>query len=275
MKKIFTLFGVACSTVLFSQSFAIYTLGSGCNAVTTLTNGAVFNVSTAASTLVTSPVHTDNNFNIKNTTATTKTITVKRTILGQYPMLLLDNGGNGPDTYFCLGNCFGSNVSVAPSTDWQTLGPVGSTVTPYDNVCQNAAKLVVTLAEGLTIGKYVIRYTAYDVNNPNDSTAFIINYNNAYAGINENGTVIESISDVFPNPAVNSANLVLNLKQESVVKVQLYSSIGSLVMNQNEQKFSPGKNKLTIDCSGLSQGIYLVQVTAGNNKITKRMLINK
>jgi hypothetical protein len=50
--------------------------------------------------------------------------------------------------------------------------------------------------------------------------------------------------------------------------------IGSLVYDENEQQLS-GKNKLNIDCTNFNSGLYFITVTAGNSKVTKRLVVNK
>lgn len=275
MKKIFTLILSGTSALFFAQNIAVFGIGnSGCGSTSTITNGAVVSIATTASTLLSNPNITVKKFNAQNLTASTVTLSVTRYVYYQSPALKLDGVGPAPDTYFCFGSCFPSNVNSPTSSDWQVLGPVGTTLTPFDNTCANTSIFTVDLAEGLTIGKYFVRYKIFNVNAPNDSLSFTVKYNE-FLSVNENTALIESASDVYPNPTNNHAYVNLNLNSESPVKVQVYNSLGSLVYNGAEQKLAAGKNKVGVDCGNLNSGLYFMSLTAGNSKITKRFIIDK
>lgn len=275
MKKIFTLLLSGTSALLFAQNIAVYAIGnSGCGATSTITNGAVVSMATTASTLLSSPTITVKKFNAQNLSASTVTLSVTRYVYYQSPALKLDGVGPAPDTYFCFGSCFPSNVSTPGPSDWQVLGPVGTSAIPFDNTCANGSIFTVDLAEGLTIGKYFVRYNIYNVNNPNDSLSFTVKYNE-FLSVNENTALIESASDVYPNPTNNHAYVNLNLNSESPVKVQVYNSLGSLIYNGTEQKLAAGKNKVAIDCGNFTSGLYFMSLTAGNSKVTKRLIVEK
>ena len=92
--------------------------------------------------------------------------------------------------------------------------------------------------------------------------------------VEENVNAIESVGNLYPNPSSNIAGFSLTLTHESTVKVQVYNSLGSLVYNGSEQLLN-GKNKLAVDCANFNNGLYFVTVTAGNSKVTKRLVVNK
>jgi hypothetical protein len=274
MKKIFTFLFTASITTLFSQSFSAYRMNNALTAtVQTLTNGGVRNEATSA--------NSTNSFHIKlvNNSASTLTLSVLRTVVYNNPALLLDGQGNTPDSYFCFGqNCFGSNVNTPPSTDYCTLLASGNTSTvapPYsDNSEDCGTPFTVYLKEGTVQGKYFIRYRLYNVANANDTLTFDLRYNE-FLGVNSISDPVEDVSDVYPSPSVNTANLNITLKRESPVKVQVYNSIGALVYSGQEQKLATGKNKLSIDCSNYSSGVYFVSISTADSKITRRLIIDK
>jgi hypothetical protein len=274
MKKIFTLLLSGTTALVFAQNIAVYGLGNGCARTSTITNGGIISVATTASQSTSSVSISVKKFDAQNLSASTVTLNVTRYVIYQSPSLKLDGLGNLPDTYFCFGNCFPSNVSTAPISDWQVLGPVGSATAPFDNMCANSGIFTVDLEEGLTIGKYFVRYKIFNVNNPNDSLSFTVKYNE-FLSVNENAAVIESVGDVYPNPSNNHAYINLNLNSESPVKVQVYNSLGALVYNGTEQKLAAGKNKVAIDCGNFTSGLYFMSLTAGNSKVTKRLIVEK
>lgn len=279
MKKIFTLISFALTTIAIGQTFSAYKMNNTqTSTVATLSNGYILNESTTATTNTVSPNITATKIKIVNNAATTVTLGVIRTVYYHSPALKLDGLGSFPDSYFCFGySCFGSDINTAPSTDYTILLGSGltSTVFPYaDNSKDNGQPFLLDLVEGTSLGKYFIKYKLYNVNNANDTLTFTVKYNE-FLSVTENNSIIESASDVFPNPSSTTANIILNLNQENQVKVQVYNSLGALVINNQEQKLSQGKNKIAIDCANLTSGLYFVSVTAGSSKVTKRLVINK
>ena len=101
----------------------------------------------------------------------------------------------------------------------------------------------------------------------------IDNFLNA-VGIKDQESGIDSFSNIYPNPSTGNANITVDLTEEVAVKIEVYNSFGSLVYRGAEQKLI-GKNKLSIDCTNFNSGLYFVIVTAGNSKVTKRLVVNK
>ena len=268
MKKLFTLLSISLTTLALGQSFSAFkTVGS--STVTALTNGYVLNEATTATTNTNSPAVTATKVRIQNNSSVnTVTLNVIRTVVYQSPALKLDGGGSFPDSYFCFGySCFGSNVNTATSTDYTVLGP---------NQTSDAAgqPFLLDLVEGTSLGKYFIRYKLFNVNDANDTLSFTVRYNE-FLSVNENNSILDNVSEIYPNPSSNSAFLNFTLKQENTVKVQVYNSLGALVYNGTEQKLMAGKNKIAVDCSNLNSGIYFVSLSANGSKATKRLVINK
>ena len=275
MKKIFTFLLSGLSFGLLAQNYSVYqTNNSQTVNSATLTNGSFITINTSVSTSSLSPTVSTFKVKMVNNSTNTMTLSVKRQIVYHNPPLLLNGAGGIPDTYFCFGfNCFPSSVNSPGPADYCILGPSGSTVAPFDNSKDNGTPFVLDLAEGLVQGKYFVNYTVFDVNNINDSVCFTVKYNE-FLSVSENTDVIETVGNLYPNPTTNNVQLSLVLKQESPVKIQVYNSLGSLIYNGIEQKLS-GKNKLSINCTNFNSGLYFVIVTAGNSKVTKRLVINK
>lgn len=271
MRKTFTLFSIALSAFAFGQSFSLYKTNPSQTAISlTVTNGSSVSETTGANG------QTKETFKFVNTSASaTTTLGIIRTVIYQNPLLVLNGSTVTPTTYFCFGNtCFPSNTSSVTSADYTILGPAGSTVSPFDNSKDNSQPFITYLDEGSSVGKYFVRYKVYNVADANDTLSFIVKYNE-FLSVNEIGSVIESASDVYPNPTSSSASISLILKQESTIKLKVYNSVGALVMSTNDQKYPQGKNKLSVDCSNLNAGIYFVNIDANGTKLTKRLVINK
>ena len=179
---------------------------------------------------------------------------------------------NSASPYFCFGaSCYGSGTYTSLAT--VTLSP-GQKISQLTGV-PKPYPLSTDFDESPTIKGYsFIKYTIYNVNNLADSVRVGFKFNSAL-GIENIANVLESVSNVYPNPSHENASVAITLKSDAEVKVQVYNSLGALVFTAPIQKFSPGKHNVAINCSDLNSGLYFVSVLAGENKITKRLIVNK
>jgi hypothetical protein len=269
MKKTFTFIFILTAALMSAQSFSLYKMNNIWSAASaTITNGSTLSGATAAN------VTSQANLNLVNNSAITVSLSLIRTVVYQNPTMTQDGTTNAPYTNFCFGNtCFPSYVDTTKSADYTILGPASATATPFDNSHQNAQNFYVYLGEAATTGKYFVHYKIFNIVNPTDTLSFTYKYNE-FAGINEVSGVIETLTNVYPNPATNLANLNVILKQASPIKIEVFNSLGSLVQSGTEQKLT-GLNQLSVDCSKFQSGLYFVTVTSGDTKITRRLVVNK
>jgi len=97
---------------------------------------------------------------------------------------------------------------------------------------------------------------------------------NISVGINENPANIISLEQISPNPANTIAHVLLNVDKAVNVQVSLVNMIGQEVYTNIEQLTFAGAHNLKIDVSNYEAGIYFVKVKAGNNVVTKKLMIN-
>lgn len=89
-----------------------------------------------------------------------------------------------------------------------------------------------------------------------------------YSTIAEN--MQESIQfNVYPNPASNQLSISIN-NQAKGMYYSLYDVLGNAVMNGDINS-----NKTLVDVSGISEGIYILEVTNGTEKSSKRIVVNR
>ncbi|MCW3077353.1 MAG: hypothetical protein JWO32_1962 [Bacteroidetes bacterium] len=271
MKTLFT-FAFACLTsALVSQSFSVYkTNNTGINTAT-ITNGGTLNETTSASSLLYTKIK------IKNNAANTQTFTVKRSVLYNSPALILDGSSSTPSTYFCFGNtCFPSNINAADPANYTILAAAGQTnvnAPTSDNTATNGQPFSIYLDEAATIGNYVIRYKISNVNNPNDTLAFTVVYNQG-VGIKKNTNSSDFISSVFPNPASGESTLNAHSSINQQAGLFIYNSLGELVKT-NKFNLVAGTNDLKFSCSDLSAGVYNLILTTEQGSLIKKLTVSK
>jgi LEA14-like dessication related protein len=81
-----------------------------------------------------------------------------------------------------------------------------------------------------------------------------------------------STANIYPNPAQNSAIVELKLQTSSEVEIKLINVVGQQLKIVTAQG-QVGENRLPLDLSGLSQGIYLVDIKAGNAWALKKLVV--
>ena len=69
--------------------------------------------------------------------------------------------------------------------------------------------------------------------------------------------------DVYPNPINNQLNIQLQNNLE-LKKVTIYNQLGQFIKEEN---------KLTIDVSQFSKGLYYVEIITNKGKATKKVVI--
>jgi hypothetical protein len=80
--------------------------------------------------------------------------------------------------------------------------------------------------------------------------------------------------NVFPNPVNHKAFITFNCPKSENVSIDIVNSIGQ-VLKTEKLGFINGEQKLSIDASDLSSGIYFVKLNIDNNFFTKRINIIK
>ena len=77
--------------------------------------------------------------------------------------------------------------------------------------------------------------------------------------------------DVYPNPSYGQVNVSLAAGQHGDVSFHVYNSEGVLVKEINREPFAPVIK--TLDLSALAKGIYMIEVSVGEAKATRRIIV--
>jgi len=95
-----------------------------------------------------------------------------------------------------------------------------------------------------------------------------------FVGVDEN-IVPGSVSDfeLFPNPASGQVNIAMYLKQSTPIRIELYDLQGRKVKSIFNGDLPSGIRTLNTDVAGVEPGIYFIVINAGNQRLTKKVLV--
>ncbi|MGM0650265.1 MAG: C25 family cysteine peptidase [Bacteroidota bacterium] len=80
---------------------------------------------------------------------------------------------------------------------------------------------------------------------------------------------------IMPNPASDRANVLFNLTEQSDVNIKLIDMHGRVVRNIYDQESPQGKYNVTFDVNSLSEGMYMIFFSTGNEQKTEKLMISK
>ncbi len=80
------------------------------------------------------------------------------------------------------------------------------------------------------------------------------------------------VSQNTPNPANSVTGIIIEIRNEMPVALRLYNLTGQCVYEIPAQNMKAGANRLVIDASVLTSGVYFYTVFAGTQSVTKKMI---
>lgn len=76
---------------------------------------------------------------------------------------------------------------------------------------------------------------------------------------------------LFPNPASSTARISFNLPNSSDVTINIYNATGMLVRTEKRSMMTAGKQEADIDVEMLANGLYIVELIAGEMRSATRL----
>ncbi|MBL7918262.1 MAG: T9SS type A sorting domain-containing protein [Bacteroidia bacterium] len=248
MKKIILGFLLIGSAFAYSQSTLLIT---NVGASQTVAPNATVEVATTAASNV------QVTFDVKNTGGSTQQYRAKR-----YDVVL----NSGAAAYFCFaGTCYGAATIVSVNNLTLTGGQSASELVGNYNM------LVADLDEGPSVALSVVKYSFININNAADSVQITVRYNGPGVGLKEISNSLNTMN-LWPNPAASQTTLKLNASSNFAGNLTIYNSLGSVVNTESVQILK-GENKIPLNVSDLSSGVYFVSFNAGESKITRRLIV--
>jgi hypothetical protein len=107
---------------------------------------------------------------------------------------------------------------------------------------------------------------------PGDENLDINALTQTESGLNQISEVSKLIS-IYPNPAGNSAELKFNIPENGFTDISLYDLNGKLVKKIINTKIIKGRHTITLDLSGLKNGLYSCRLQCGNITGTEKLSV--
>jgi len=79
----------------------------------------------------------------------------------------------------------------------------------------------------------------------------------------------------YPNPFNASTIISYNLSAEAYVSVEIYNLLGRHVVTLIDEEQQPGSYQVVWNAGDIPSGVYFYTIHAGNNTVSKKMLLLK
>ncbi|RLD75806.1 MAG: hypothetical protein DRJ15_16435 [Bacteroidetes bacterium] len=77
---------------------------------------------------------------------------------------------------------------------------------------------------------------------------------------------------IFPNPITEETKLVINLAEESIVKVEVFNAFGTKVTELTQHSYSEGEHQFRWDGGDVKAGVYIIKMTVGDMVYTSKVV---
>jgi Secretion system C-terminal sorting domain len=145
------------------------------------------------------------------------------------------------------------------------------------------------LPPNVTVVENISSPCALTILSPSDPTTFCgsTKYNDLSAilttssptiSLAENKDAVNHINKISinPNPAKNNAILSFKLVRPSSLKIVVYNSSGTRVLNvENRNSYSAGNYNIKLNTETLPTGLYVVKIESDEFSVAKKLLVTK
>lgn len=115
----------------------------------------------------------------------------------------------------------------------------------------------------------------FDYNAPVITNTTINTLNDLLSSVEEKTKIDNSDVVLYPNPAANTLNISINVKESTSKGQVIVLDIAGKVLSSQDITLEVGKNVISQNTTDLSSGIYFVQVKFNESFITKKLVIIK
>lgn len=96
--------------------------------------------------------------------------------------------------------------------------------------------------------------------------------NDCSTGISDN-ICNASIVSVFPNPSTGNTFVKVDIQENTEILVEVFNVVGGKVLSNNYGVLSNGSHTLELNTTGLSSGIYAINIKAGDAVFTRKLSV--
>lgn len=114
----------------------------------------------------------------------------------------------------------------------------------------------------------------FDYNAPVITNTTLNTLNDVFASIEEKSKIDNSDVVLYPNPATDNLNIIINAKASNNGQVNILDITGKVLSSQ-DINLENGKNVINQNTNDLSSGIYFVQVKCNESFVTKKLVVIK
>jgi hypothetical protein len=92
-------------------------------------------------------------------------------------------------------------------------------------------------------------------------------------GIRESAANVVAVGQIYPNPATNRVNIIVQVDKPVITNISLVNMLGQEVISTTREFGYIGAHNLEFDVSNFKAGIYFVRVQAGNNAVARKLIV--
>jgi hypothetical protein len=82
-----------------------------------------------------------------------------------------------------------------------------------------------------------------------------------------------NVSQSVPNPTTGATRVNVELSQPASVGFEVFNMTGQKVLELPARTMNAGNHEITFDASAFTSGVYFYTVNAGDEKVTRKMIV--
>ena len=135
--------------------------------------------------------------------------------------------------------------------------------------------LVTKILAGYMLGGIRAQQGNFGSSSANDTVYRIfITPNNISVGLEEEFNSIQNVQ-LFPNPSNQFTTLLFSLKNAEQIKISLFDVTGKEVLQITNEEMQKGNQKININTSKLSAGIYICKVQSVSGEKLVKLVVGR
>ncbi len=172
--------------------------------------------------------------------------------------------GRDINTDLCTGS---KNFTQGTMLDGAALYMNASEIIMFDNDFYNIPIVYVSpTSTGDPLGDPIIHYYIQGIGFTESD--FVIN-----PFVDKVENPVSYVSQNYPNPFSGQTTIDVSIEVPTTLSIEVMNILGQTVYSKDAGSVQAGKHRFTIDGSMLKPGIYLYTINAGNNSVTKKMIV--